>query len=236
MLKNKTKNHWEAIGKSYSLYWKSKLRHKLNKKELQFINKYLPKTGYVLDIGIGSGRIIENYLNNSQLKSIDGIDWTQSMVEYCRNKFQNEKRVKNLAVCDISKDSIPFKKDYDFISAIRVLKYNKNWQEVIGKIINILTTDSIFIFTMANKNAFLRITKSETEIYKTTEEEIEEVVSKHAGQILDITAFCKLPDEVYGFSNNRLYVSIILLLESLLKKIFGSLFLGREFFVAVKKI
>lgn len=72
------------------------------------------------------------------------------------SKFAKDQ--KHLVVCNISKDKLPFKRNFDFISAVRVLKYNKNWQEIIGKIINHLHNEGIFVFTMPNKNSLLRFT------------------------------------------------------------------------------
>ncbi|MDP3758691.1 MAG: hypothetical protein Q8Q86_03150, partial [Candidatus Daviesbacteria bacterium] len=64
MQKGQDQKHWEQIGHSYNAFWKSKAKQELSKKELDFINKHLKKTKsqYILDIGVGSGRIIENYL------------------------------------------------------------------------------------------------------------------------------------------------------------------------------
>lgn len=229
--------HWERIGKSYTTFWKSRAKQEINKKELAFINKYLRKTQgqSILDIGVGSGRIIENYLSNSTVQGIYGIDWAKSMVKFCRNKFKVDKRVKLIAVCNISKDKLPFKRNFDFISAVRVLKYNKNWQEILGKIINNLNNEGIFVFTMPNKNSLLRFTKPETAIYNATKDEIEGLIKMQKGKILQITTLAKLPDVIYDISSNRFYVQAILLFENLLRKLFGDLFLGREFFVAVSK-
>ncbi len=237
MQKSYDQKHWEKIGKDYSKFWQSKAKYEINKKELQFINSYLEKTKgqYILDIGVGNGRIIENYLKVSQVKQINGLDWAKSMVEYCRVKFKNQKKVREIKKCDISQYHLPFNKKFDFISAIRVLKYNKNWPEIIGKIIHNLNNDGIFVFTMPNKNAFLRFTSPETSIYYTTKSDLERITKKQNGEILQITSFMKLPDAFYDISDNNLYVRIILGHEKLLRLLLGDIFLGRIFFVAVKK-
>ncbi len=229
--------HWESVGGNYVAFWRSKAKQEINKKEMYFLNKYLHKTKgqSILDIGVGSGRIIENYLVNSSVKEIYGIDWAISMVNYCRNRFKDDKRVKNVMVCNISKEEISFKKSFDFISAIRVLKYNKNWGEIIGRIIDKLEKDGIFVFTIPNKYSFLRFTTPETAIYSSTKNEIERLIETHKGISLQITTFNKLPDVLYDIYDNNVYTKIILMFESLLKMLFGDIFLGREFFVAVSK-
>ena len=237
MQKGHEQKHWENIGKAYNVFWRSKAKQKLSKKELGFINKYLKKTKsqYILDIGVGSGRIIENYLADSEVKGIWGIDWADSMVNFCRNKFKNNKKVQKLAVCNISKGNFPFARKFDFISAIRVLKYNQNWQGVIGKTINSLRSNGIFVFTMPNKNSFLRFSKPETSIYSTTKRELEKMIREQNGEIIRITSFMKLPDVFYDISNNKLYVGILLWFEQVLKIILGDTLFSRIFFIAVKK-
>jgi len=123
MQKGHDQKHWDQIGNSYNAFWKSKAKQELSKKELGFINRYLKQTKNqcVLDIGVGSGRIIENYLADHKIEGIWGIDWASSMVNFCRNKFRNNKRVQKIVVCNISKEQFPFKRKFDFISAIRVL-------------------------------------------------------------------------------------------------------------------
>lgn len=237
MLKKQTQKHWEKVGGNYSKFWQSKAKYEINKKELDFINKYLQQTKsqHILDIGIGSGRIVENYLKQPRVKKINGVDWAKSMVDFCREKFKKNKRVGRIMVCDISREKIPFNRKFDFISAIRVLKYNKNWPKIIGKIIRILDKDGAFIFTMPNKNAFLRFTAPETSIYSASKKEIEQAVLREGGEVLVAASFTKLPDVFYDVISSRYYIKAILLLEEFLRKVFGDIFLGREFFIAVCK-
>lgn len=238
MQNGKDQKHWNKIGKSYTAFWESRAKQEINKKELSFINRYLQKrkAQRILDIGVGSGRIIENYLTSSTVKEVYGVDWAKSMVSYCRNKFKGDKRIKRIEVCNISKEKLPFKKGFDFISAVRILKYNKNWHEIVEKIINTLVKGDIFVFTIPNKNAFLRFTNPETAIYSATKDEVESLIKLQKGKILQITTFTKLPDVVYDISDNRYFVQVVLLLEQTLRKLFGDIFLGREFFIAVSKI
>ncbi len=231
-------SHWEKIGKNYSLFWGSKAKQELHKKELGFINKYLNKTKcyHVFDIGIGSGRIIENYLANPKVKNIYGTDWAGSMVSFCASKFKSDAKVRRIAVHNISRGPLPFERRFDFVSAIRVLKYNKNWKEIIGRIINSLSSNGIFVFTIPNQNSFLRFTQPETSIYRATKQEVEKAIERQGGEMIEITSFMKLPDVLYDFSNNKLYVKSLLWCEKILNKLLGNIFLGRIFFVAIKRV
>lgn len=233
-----TQHHWDKIGKGYDVFWQSRAKKSISEKELSFINTHLQKAKArrVLDIGIGTGRIILNYLNNPCVQEIYGIDVADSMVKACRDKFSNEKRVKGIEVCDISKENIPFPKKYDFISAIRVLKYTYNWKEIIQNISKRLEKIGIFVFTIVNKRAFSRFTMSETPVFSATKKEVELLCKKWGLELIAITSFVKLPDVFYDVSNNKFYVKFLLAAENLLKIFLGDKLFGREFFISVRKI
>jgi len=78
---------------------------------------------------------------------------------------------------------------------------------------------------MPNKNSFLRFTKSETSIYSTAKKELEKVIQGHNGEIIRITSFMKLPDVLYDISDNKLYVSMLLGFEQVLKIILRDILL-----------
>lgn len=231
------KTYWDKIGCGYSLFWQCNAKQKINKKELNFINKYLQMTNkrYVLDIGIGTGRIIDNYLRISKSQNIYGIDIAKSMVKHCQYKYKNEKRVKCLKVCNIAKKSVPLKRKFDFISVVRVLKYNKNWRNILGKIILSLNRKGVLVFTIPNTFAIRRFTISETPMYTTTQSEIEKLCKKLHLEILELITLSRLPDIFYDISNNKIYIKILLFSEKALQKLLGTTAFGKIFFVAVRR-
>lgn len=230
--------HWDKIGRGYDVFWQSEGKKIISEKELSFINTCLRKAKAVrlLDIGIGTGRIITGYLNDPCVQEIYGIDIADSMVKFCRAKFSNEKRVKGIDVCNISKADIPFTGKYDFISAIRVLKYNCNWREIIQKTSKRLERNGIFVFTIANKRAFSRFTRPETPVFSATKKEIELLCRESNLELTAIRGFSKLPDMFYDLSNNKFFVKSLLAMESLLGKFLGDKLFERELFISAVKI
>src|SRR3989344_8620146 len=139
----RNKAHWDKVGAKYSKSWSGEPKGFLSRKEINFVNKFLlakrPKS--VLDIGIGNGRILANYLRNTKQSVIYGIDISEKMVNICKRKFLKNPAVANLTVHDFSKSKLPSDIAFDFISAIRVLKYNRNWAGMIGKISRMLNSN-----------------------------------------------------------------------------------------------
>jgi ubiquinone/menaquinone biosynthesis C-methylase UbiE len=239
---NENKNHWDNLNINYDKVWQSVAKHEMHKKEMAFISYYLkikkPKT--ILDIGCGTGRILNNLINyTSPETEIYAIDISEKMVKLCREKFKDEKKIKSVEVVDIAKDQININKNFDFITAIRVLKYNKNWPEILEKIYQQLNPGGIFIFTMPNKNSINRFADRYSSwnipIYRTTPKEIKYILKDIGYKILEIRSFTKIPDFFYDKSTNKFFAKLIIFLEKALEIILGKVFLGRILFLAVEK-
>jgi ubiquinone/menaquinone biosynthesis C-methylase UbiE len=231
---NEAYTFWDKFNSKYSKTWSSTLRIKLSESELNFINKYLPKSNKmkVLDIGFGAGRIIENFIKNKNC-SVYAIDQSVKMYNFSKEKFSKNSNV-NLKVCNISSEDIPFKEKFNLITAIRVLNYNNNWVDILGKMKKASSKNGVIIFTMPNQNSLSRFGKSDYTYIRTTYSELLEVCEKMGLKVLEVNTFLRLPNKYYDFSNNSIYVSIILLIEAFLYFIFGRTLFGKIFFVAAK--
>ena len=233
----KNKQHWDKVGIKYSRSWIGKSKEYISLKELDFINRFLssiePKN--ILDIGIGNGRILANYLQDVKKSEIYGIDISERMVDVCKKRFENNSAITKLVACDFSKEKIPFKITFDFISATRVLKYNKNWIEMIDKISQILSDDGIAVFCMPNKYSLNVFSFHQTPFYRSSKKELKNICEQHNLEILDIQSFTRIPDIFYTLSNNGIRAKCVISMEIFFSKIFGKTFLGRMLFLAVKK-
>ena len=239
MEKDLNKKHWNEFGAGYGDVWENPARKRMHLMEMNFISKFAGnfQNTKILDIGVGTGRIIENYLKDPKAQEIYGIDISESMVNLCLGKFKSDSRVKEISVCDLSKEEIPFAgKLFDFVSIIRVLKYNKNWREMIGKISRSMDPKGIVILTMPNNNSINRFGHYPIPYYRTTKREIVAVCREQGLKVLDIQSFTRIPDLFYDLSSNSVYISFVIFLEKLASLVLGKTFLGRMFFVAAKKI
>lgn len=236
----KTKIFWKKLNINYVKTWSSYARFRMAKREFSFISKYLKISQplKILDIGVGTGRILEHLIKSSSSHSkIYGIDYEQKMVEFCQKKFRNYKKIQDIKLCDISKKSFVFNNKFDFITAIRVLKYNKNWPDIIKRIKKILEKNGIFIFTMPNSISINRFVKHKIPIYRSSATELKTIMLKNNYKLLEISSFSKLPDICYDncLRNNYLYVNLLIIAERVLEFFLGKVFLGRILFIAGKK-
>lgn len=238
MNNDQNKKHWNDTNIAYSDVWKSRAKQAMHAKEIGFINRYLHerRPATILDIGIGTGRILKNMIENSlESAQIFGIDVAENMVTTSSRKFEQEKKVLYLRVCDLVTDELPFQENFDFVTAIRVLKYNKNWQAILEKVHEKLNQNGIFIFTMLNNNSLNRFSKYPIPIYKTTKSELAHILEEKGYKLLEMTTFTRIPDIFYDISSNRLYVTLLLATENALAILLGKTLFGRIFFIACTK-
>jgi len=237
------KKYWNNIGNQYSKVWNTKVRQKLSEKELLFIVKYLHEYNptKILDIGAGNGRILEILNKDSNSESeIYGIDIAKTMVDYLKKNYHNEKKIKDIEVNDISKENIVFDTNFDFVTAIRMLKYNRNWTEILLKIFNKMNKNGLLIFSMSNIHSIAALHKDtfseiNIPINYTHPNELKKILNGIGFNVIEMRGFSKIPDLFYRINGNKFYISILFFCERILELIFGKLFLSRYLFVVCKK-
>jgi len=233
---NKNKSHWDTLGDNYSHAWEKKVKQWMSERELNFISDYFRKENMVvLDIGIGNGRILDYHVKSGYAKEIYGIDISEEMVKISQNRFKNNEHVRNLAVCDISREALPFHTKFDFITSIRVLKYNKNWTDIVNKCVAQLNPGGIFLFTMPNKYSINFFSRYHIPYYLTKKSELVMVAEKNDTAVLNIKSLTRIPDFLYELTNNFIYVTFLKLLELFLETLLGKTLFGRILFIVVKK-
>src|SRR4030043_2147394 len=113
-----TQKEWNNNSLTYNDVWSSCFKKWQSQRETYFIEKYYLKqkqtksTINILDIGVGTGRILRLFLDNEE-KNIFGIDYAFNMIRNLKKKYKNRVVLK---LCDISKQSIPYKNKFDFIT------------------------------------------------------------------------------------------------------------------------
>lgn len=115
-------------------------------KKIRLVDSKISPGNCLLDIGVGVGELIE--LEKKKFKEIHGIDLDQESINICRKRFNDEKNV-FLALKDLNKIEISFKDNFDVITCLDVLEHvkEKDCEELLDKIYELLRSGGIFIFT-----------------------------------------------------------------------------------------
>ena len=222
--------------------WRSQAKQDINKFELNFINEILGQLSgenvmkRVLEIGIGPGRIAKEILKYTV--EYYGVDISNKMIEVFRHNMNNENKIKELIVVDIS-HQIPFSELlFDIIVAIRVLYYNENWKEVISRFSAKIKPGGIFVFTMLNKRSTAilgALLKSGLVGYYTNKKELLSVLKENGFKNVELRGYARLPDVLYDFCRTKFSSNVLIFFERALRVILGKSFFSRMFYVVAKK-
>lgn len=232
------RDYWDGVGADYWQEWESPARARLAQRELEFILAGLRRSAgrRALDVGIGSGRILGHLLANAADTQFYGVDIAPGMVEATRDRLGEQPRMVELAVCDLANDPLPFSERFDFISAIRMLKYNANWREMVAKLAAALEPGGGMVFTMTNRNSLNRVSREDALDWHTaTRSDIEQLCRDQGLEILEMTGFTKLPYRAYLRATTERRSRAVLGSDALLDRLMGPATLAREFFVSVRR-
>ncbi len=233
------REHWDGIGAAYTSEWAPPARARLGERELEFILAGLrrsPATA-ALDVGIGSGRILDGLLRGTRATEFWGLDIADAMVDATRARFAGEPRIRELRVCDVSREPLPFERAFDFVSAIRMLKYNENWDEMVAKLVATLSPGGVIVFSVSNARSLNIISRPYAIAgFEVSREQARAVCDRLGLEILDEQGFTKLPHVIYSRARSPRAAGAALGADALLARVFGGPTLAREvFFVARRR-
>ena len=229
--------HWESVGGDYTAEWDPPARSKLGDRELDFIVKHLTSTAgrRAMDVGIGSGRILSQLIARTEATEFYGLDIAQAMVDSTRERLAGEPRLKDLAVCNIAEEPVPFDVKFDCISAIRMLKYNANWRDIVAKLVDRLEPNGVLVFSMTNRNSLNRIGRAYAVPFdNATKKDLQALCDRLGLRTLEITGFTKLPHFVYS-AKSEAVGRAALGIDHTLDRVLGGPALAREIFVAAQR-
>lgn len=229
--------HWEQLGQKYDKVWQSSARDRLKQAELTFVTEAARATlaRRVLDVGVGTGRILQAYLADNYAKALYGIDVSAEMVKICRERFQNQPAIKAIETTDLAVDDLPFSQSFDAVSCVRVLKYNPNWPEIVAKMGSRLNPGGVLVFSVANARSLNRFSRYPIPTYKTTIPAVRKLAVHLGLNVVEIAGFTRVPDKFYDFATIPLARSLLNTTERLGALLFGKSLFTRELFVTVMK-
>lgn len=232
---DENRQHWDELGRGYRRAWTTASRKRISRNETDYIRAHLPAgKAHCLDIGCGTGRILE--VIDAALAagaSIDALDIAPAMLDACR--LRPWRHAARFSLCDVSQEEIPFAgAEWDCVTSIRVVKYNKNWEEIVEKVAGRLVPGGVFVFTMPNRRSLNIFGRYAIPHYRTTRGEIVRLAGRLGLEVADIRGFSRIPDIFYQIPG-RLADWLLAAAEGFLGLVFGKRLFQREFFIVLRK-
>ncbi|MBC8183072.1 class I SAM-dependent methyltransferase [candidate division KSB1 bacterium] len=161
-----------------SFYPFQRILNKENSNLVTLINQVELKGKSVLDLGVGTGNVLE-YLNGA--KSIIGLDFTYSMLLEARESYPNLPFIQADAL------SIPVKtKSMDMITAVGLIEYIKDIIPFFEETCRILKNGGCLVLTFSPANFWTRMRLLLGHpIYVRTSDQLKGVIQQYNFQIID---------------------------------------------------
>lgn len=228
--------HWDALGGDYEQEWEAPARRALSAAELGFVTAHLDGSpaGRALDVGIGSGRILAAVLGSPRVTEVVGMDASSAMVAHCRARFAGDPRLASVVVGDAADGPLDGER-FDFVSAIRVLKYEAAWADAVGRLAASLTPGGVLVFSMPNRRSLNVVSRSyAVPWHTTTVGELRALAHRFGLVPVAITAFTKLPHAAYLRPRRAGVARVPVAVDRALGWVLGDRRFGRELFVALR--
>ena len=116
-------------------------------KKMRMVDRYIRSADTLLDIGMGTGELID--LEKHKLKKIWGIDIDPESVEICRIRFGNDQKI-TLMQCNLAESENIFESgQFDYITCLDVLEHMelKDCKKTLRIVRKLLSNEGKFIFT-----------------------------------------------------------------------------------------
>lgn len=242
-----TADYWNRRGETYKVSWMSLAKKRLSKLETDLIQEEIrlkrkENPGVALrtfDIGIGIGRISKVIMKYNVEHC--GIDVSKTMIDYCRKKFKDNKKVKRLIVHDILNMAPRGWGGFDFVTAIRVLSYSDQWRNELSNIYKVMSPRGVLIFTFPNRYSSMFISKLihhkniQTPCCDVSKSELEKAIKEIGFSEYRVSGFFRLLDVFYDWSDGKISTKILFFIEKMFNLLLGKTFLTRLFYVVCKK-
>ena len=241
----KTADYWNSRGETYSISWRSVAKKRLSGLETDLIRRVvgLARRSFggrrikTLDIGVGIGRISEAVLDYEVEHY--GIDISQTMIDYCGEKFKGNDKVKQFMIYDIANPLPEGWGKFEAVTAIRALSYTPLWREKLRNIYEAMSPGGFFVFTFPNKRSSILLPMvlldRELSGNEITYGELKEAIENIGFSEYQITGFTRLLDVFYDWCDGELSTNILFAIERVLGLILGPTLFARLFYVACKK-
>lgn len=235
---DRVRDYWDNTGASYSEAWRPAGKARILDDESRTIKKLAKdiKLGNVLDIGVGTGRILRYLLDTTTAESrLYGIDISQEMANICRQKYAGEPRIVEIITCDIACDPMPFDGImFSLITMVRVLPYNASWKSILSVVCNRLEPNGVLFFTIVNKRSISRLAFNSPGKQRSTYADLRRLLERENMEIVEMKGNSILPDSLHN-TKIEWIAKVLDFLEEAATKVFGPRFLKRQIYISARR-
>lgn len=206
----------------------------VSRDEMRIFNNWLAqipiKNKVILDIGTGTGRIINNLLNYN-VKKIYALDQSEAMLNYLREIYKEEIRNGKIQPVIAPVHKIPLNsKSTDFATAFHLFKHLPDIKPALKEINKVLRPGGYFIFDILNINSLIKFNLGTC--YALSETQVRYILAQRGFAVKGIVYLHPLGETIYS-----IFGGILSIVPYVFDKIINVLGLkvGTKIFVLAQK-
>lgn len=223
---------WNKIWKNYYSDWNITKKY-INQQEVDFVQKNIYWKSRILEYWVWTWRLLSKTVLNSSNSIVIWVDISNVMINICKEKFFNYDNIDYL-LYDWLDSLKKLDNNFDYIYAIRSIKYDPKWKEIINILCSKLKKWWLFTISMPNKFSLNFFYKTNLYYKKTSFKEIIEIFNWNWFDLVESNSFSKLPNFFYKHESHYLW-SFLNILEKILSKILWWNTFWREIFFTFEK-
>ncbi len=219
----------------------------VDKVEKEAVLSQFPKSGKVLDLGVGPGRWSRELVRLGH--AVTGVDISEKMLEVARNNIKSGR----FKTVNSDMESLPFEdSEFDAVNCIRAVKYAKNYRNVFTSANRVLKRNGVFVLEVSNKSVLvaplyyaaklLKIFSLDRGIFSYlshvklfSKGEIRKELERSGFKVAGIKPIFIVPATLYSKIDSKLAFSLASSSERLLSRILPSSLFSRSFVITAKK-
>lgn len=172
----------------------------VNLDEMRILNSWLAKipikNKVILDIGTGTGRVVNSLLNYN-VKKIYALDKSQAMLELLSKIYNEEIKKGRVESINASSRRIPLNTNsVDIITSFHLFKHLPDIKPTLKEINKVLKPGGYFIFDILNINSLIKFNLSTC--YATDEAQIKHTLTQCGFSVKTVVYMHPLGETVYG--------------------------------------
>ncbi|MBN1869151.1 MAG: class I SAM-dependent methyltransferase, partial [Candidatus Omnitrophica bacterium] len=215
-----------ALNQEYLDYFKSNGMQYVSSYETDFIRssfQYLHQAHQlnILDMGCGPGRILK-ILSELKNPRLFGVDISEEMIKAALDNLNNIGISAEIIQNNFS-NGLPFDNNYfDLITAIRCIKYNANWKDILFNVHSKLKEGGIFTFTHTNKyfaGNFLKFLSNNAKEHPQSKKRIQDALQELGFEIITFDERFIIPMAFYRMCRFEQNTNVLLNIEKILGRL-----------------
>lgn len=225
----------EEQAQKYSNFRFNKGLNSISKDELSLLSKWLGHKSFnkqttFVDIGTGTGRVLDTLLNYKS-NIIIAVDQSNAMLSQLKKNYQKQIQSKKIRLVNHNSNNTGLKSNsVDVVTAFHLIKHLPETSSTFKEVARILKKEGIFIFDSLNKNSI--IVYNLGSCVATSEGHLRNELKQNGLLVTRMVYIHPLGETIYAIPG--IFLPIVRIVDFVISSVFPKF--GTKIFIEAKKL